>query len=44
MTTTIGFLGAGHMGAAIISGLLADEENAFSSKHIHTTLPPLQPP
>ena len=37
MTTTIGFLGAGHMGAAIISGLLADEENAFSSKHIHAT-------
>ena len=37
MTTTIGFLGAGHMGAAIISGLLADQENGFTGKQIHAT-------
>ena len=37
MATTIGFLGAGHLGAAIISGMLADGANGFSPKHIHAT-------
>ena len=35
MATTIGFLGAGHLG--IISGMLADGANGFSAKHIHAT-------
>ena len=37
MATTIGFLGAGHLGSAIISGMLADGANGFSPKHIHAT-------
>lgn len=37
MATTIGFLGAGHLGSAIISGMLADGANGFSAKHIHAT-------
>ena len=37
MATTIGFLGAGHLGSAIISGMLADGTNGFSAKHIHAT-------
>ena len=37
MAITIGFLGAGHLGSAIISGMLADGANGFSAKHIHAT-------